>query len=126
MSDTIWTVYLLVSGRRTYIGATTNLDRRLRQHNGEIRGGARSTRGRQWIVACYIAGFPNRSEAYRWEKLLKSRCRGFTQRYEAFRELGFYGKCPMRNARSRVYMLPENHNLYFVMTMAQGEIADEY
>ena len=38
-------VYLLQasSGRATYVGATTNLDRRLRQHNKEIVGGATAT-----------------------------------------------------------------------------------
>ena len=29
---------------RTYVGITNNSKRRLRQHNGEIKGGARSTR----------------------------------------------------------------------------------
>ena len=40
--------YILQSedGRRTYNGYTTNFVRRLRQHNGDIQGGARSTRGR--------------------------------------------------------------------------------
>jgi len=31
---------------RTYNGYTVNLDRRLRQHNGIIKGGARATHGR--------------------------------------------------------------------------------
>ena len=39
-----WTVYLLAAAKRTYVGITTDLRRRLDQHNGERRGGARSTR----------------------------------------------------------------------------------
>ena len=35
--------YLLVNQTRTYNGYTTQLKRRLRQHNGELRGGARAT-----------------------------------------------------------------------------------
>jgi putative endonuclease len=45
-------VYILgaVSGARalTYVGWTTDLSRRLKQHNGGI--GACSTRGRQWVL----------------------------------------------------------------------------
>ena len=45
-------VYVLGSRRgndcRTYVGWTTNLDRRLRQHNAGK--GAKSTRGREWIL----------------------------------------------------------------------------
>lgn len=48
-----WWVYVLHSESTglTYTGATTNLTRRMRQHNGELIGGARFTfRGRPWRV----------------------------------------------------------------------------
>ena len=35
--------YIIASGNRTYNGYTNNLTRRLRQHNREIKGGARAT-----------------------------------------------------------------------------------
>ncbi len=45
-------VYVLGSmgkgGVRTYVGWTTDLDRRLQQHNTGV--GARSTRGRAWLL----------------------------------------------------------------------------
>ena len=44
------------SSGRTYTGITTDLSRRLRQHNGELRGGARATRhGGPWHVLCTVA-----------------------------------------------------------------------
>ena len=36
--------YILYSGNRTYVGYTVNPARRIRQHNGLIKGGARATR----------------------------------------------------------------------------------
>ena len=63
-------VYLLASmtTRRTYIGYTCNLTRRLRQHNGEIQGGAKYTRyGRPWKMICYVAGFPDNVTALQFE-----------------------------------------------------------
>lgn len=43
---------------RTYVGITNNRYRRLRQHNGELTGGARATRGnRPWRMAAYVEGF---------------------------------------------------------------------
>jgi structure-specific endonuclease subunit SLX1 len=72
-------VYLLLSSdNSTYVGATIDLDRRLRQHNKEIKGGAYQTgskveKGETWIRACHIEGFPDWQAAlqfeWRWKQL---------------------------------------------------------
>ncbi|XP_020099566.1 structure-specific endonuclease subunit slx1 isoform X1 [Ananas comosus] len=70
-----WCVYLILSSRlnRSYVGVTTNFVRRLKQHNGEIKGGAKAaSAGRPWSLACIIRGFVDRSEACRFESLWKS------------------------------------------------------
>lgn len=69
-----WRVYVLYSERltRTYVGITTDLDRRLAQHNGERSGGARATRaGRPWAVATHYGPYETRSEATRIERRVK-------------------------------------------------------
>lgn len=58
-----WYVYCLQStAGNTYIGATTDPERRLRQHNCELVGGARATRakvsaGQAWSLYCYVGTF---------------------------------------------------------------------
>ncbi len=71
--------YLLYTEcNQTYIGATNDPDRRLRQHNREISGGARATsirvsQGLYWKRACYIQGIPEWRSAlqieWRWKQL---------------------------------------------------------
>ena len=53
----------------TYIGVTSDLVRRLRQHNGEIRGGAKYTirHAAGWEVMLVIGGFESRKEALKFE-----------------------------------------------------------
>jgi predicted GIY-YIG superfamily endonuclease len=72
-------VYLLFcdNGRRTYIGATNDVDRRLRQHNRELSGGARSTHGKSWTRACYIGGFPDWNAALQFEWMWKWKSRNY-------------------------------------------------
>lgn len=71
-------VYLLQSSDgATYVGATVNLDRRLRQHNKEIKGGATATgirvaRGESWQRICYVQGFPTWQAALQFEWRFKS------------------------------------------------------
>lgn|GEM_PF-828032 len=61
----------IVTGR-IYIGYTVDFDRRLRQHNGEIVGGAKKTqKGRPWIPVCLIKGFYEKSSAMRFEYRLQ-------------------------------------------------------
>ncbi|MDA0305853.1 MAG: GIY-YIG nuclease family protein [Proteobacteria bacterium] len=73
-------VYVLGSegkgGTRTYVGWTTDLQRRLAQHNAGT--GARSTRGRQWVLL-YAERYANRGEAMSREWQIK-RDRGFRKR----------------------------------------------
>ena len=68
-------VYLLLATPfrdATYVGATVDLDRRLRQHNKEIKGGAHATgikvaQGCTWIRAAHISGFPDWQAALQFE-----------------------------------------------------------
>jgi predicted GIY-YIG superfamily endonuclease len=48
--------YILYSttSNRTYVGYTVDPRRRLRQHNGLISGGAKSTRNNQWDILTVI------------------------------------------------------------------------
>ena len=73
------TCYILRSSvsNRVYIGYTVNFKRRLRQHNGEIVGGAKKTRkGRPWYPICFIKGFYESSAALRFEyRLQHPKCR---------------------------------------------------
>lgn len=57
-----------MASRHTYVGITNNLPRRLRQHNGELTGGAKYTRGRRpWAVAGFVSGFQSHQEALMFE-----------------------------------------------------------
>jgi structure-specific endonuclease subunit SLX1 len=72
-------VYLLVSTNgNTYVGATVDLNRRLRQHNKEIKGGAHATgmkvaQGETWTRAAHVSGFPDWQATlqfeWRWKHL---------------------------------------------------------
>ena len=72
-------VYLLVSTYgNTYVGATVDLERRLRQHNKEIKGGAHATgikvaQGEVWTRAAHVSEFPDWQAAlqfeWRWKHL---------------------------------------------------------
>ena len=73
-----WKCYLLVtlspeSKQKTYVGVTPDLDRRLRQHNGEMSGGAAATRGHRWERICHVRGFPDIRAAlqfeWRWKQI---------------------------------------------------------
>ena len=67
-----WQVYLLQCSDDTlYSGVTTDLDRRLRQHNGEIVGGARYTQGRRPVAVMWSVSCDSRSDAQQREAALR-------------------------------------------------------
>lgn len=93
-------VYLLESSDgATYVGATVDVDRRLRQHNKEIKGGAHATgsrvaKGEIWSRICYVEGFPDWTAAlqfeWRWKQLsrkLPAKMNPLERRMQALKEL---------------------------------------
>jgi len=63
----MWYCYLLKSDNKTYVGATIDPDRRLRQHNGELSGGARSTKNYIWTRHCLVGIFNNQHDCLSFE-----------------------------------------------------------
>jgi predicted GIY-YIG superfamily endonuclease len=86
----MWWVYVLQSeqprwsrGKKRpgffYVGSTTDPARRLREHNGVIKGGGRYTsKHRPWKPRALFGPYTNRSEGFRAEKALK-RKRGWSR-----------------------------------------------
>ena len=71
-----FTLYLLKNTRNkyTYLGVTNNSEKRIKQHNGKIKGGAKYTRAfkrkGEWIYHLKITKL-TKSEAYSMESLTK-------------------------------------------------------
>jgi len=93
-------VYLLVSTNgNTYVGATVDLNRRLRQHNKEIKGGAHATgikvaQGETWTRAAHVSGFPDWQATlqfeWRWKHLSRKyplKMNPLERRLKALKEL---------------------------------------
>ncbi|WP_019894937.1 GIY-YIG nuclease family protein [Hydrogenovibrio halophilus] len=71
-TNTDWQVYLLRCADNTlYCGITNNLPRRLRQHNGEMNGGAKYTQGRRPCQLAYCEHHPDKSQALKREQQIK-------------------------------------------------------
>lgn len=74
---------LYTDAGQTYIGATVDVERRLRQHNKEIKGGAVATgirvaQGATWNLACYIPVPEWRTALqieWRWKQLGRTKCK---------------------------------------------------
>lgn len=74
----MWYCYILRNTdekykRRTYNGSTNNLKRRIRQHNEEIKGGARATKGKggKWEYCAILYGFHDHINALSCEWRIK-------------------------------------------------------
>ena len=70
--DGSWQVYLLRCADGTlYTGVSRDLPRRLKQHNGELAGGARYTRGRRPVALLWAERCESRSEAQSREAAIR-------------------------------------------------------
>ena len=68
----MYLVYLLKCDNFSYVGMTNDIFKRLRQHNGEIKGGAKYTSKRkEWYPVMIIDGFQNMKSAMQCEWRLK-------------------------------------------------------
>lgn len=70
--------YALENGRtnKSYTGQTNNFERRIRQHNGELKGGARythSVQGGQWTPIYRVCGFQTLRAVLQYEIAAKRR-----------------------------------------------------
>lgn len=67
-----WQVYLLqCSDGSYYCGITNNMKRRIRQHNGELKGGAAYTRSRRPVFLLAALSMENRQQALSAEIAIK-------------------------------------------------------
>ncbi|MFN3544646.1 MAG: GIY-YIG nuclease family protein [Thiobacillus sp.] len=72
MKAPTWWVYMLRCADGTvYTGITTDVDRRLAEHNGERGAGARYTRSRRPVRLAYFEAAADRAAALRREALIK-------------------------------------------------------
>lgn len=72
MAEKKWQVYLLRCADDTlYCGVSNDLPRRLRQHNGEIKGGAKYTQNRRPCEVVYAEYCESKSAAMQREYQIK-------------------------------------------------------
>ncbi len=70
--NTPWWVYMVETRKGfLYTGVTTDLERRLRQHRGELKGGAKYFRSDPAVAIRYRRRFKDRSLAQQCEAKLK-------------------------------------------------------
>lgn len=75
-----WNVYILECSDSTlYVGVTTDVDRRINEHNTCNHKGAKYTRSRRPVKLAYSEPQPTRSEACKREASLKKLTRAQKQ-----------------------------------------------
>ncbi len=68
----MWYVYIVRCADNTlYTGVTTDIARRLREHNGQRKQGAKYTLAKRPVRVVYLESVPTRSTALRRESAIK-------------------------------------------------------
>lgn len=76
--DNNYLIYLLENNvnKKTYVGITNNLERRIKQHNNILKGGAKYTTAfkgiGEWVIIGYVDSL-TKSEASSYEVLIKNK-----------------------------------------------------
>ena len=71
--ESSWFVYILrCADNSLYTGITIDVDKRLNEHNGITKNGAKYTQGRRPVKLAYIEAIESRSEACKRESMIKS------------------------------------------------------
>ena len=85
MSSTLWHLYLIrTTSGMLYTGITTDVQRRLEQH--QRGGGAKSLRGKGPLTLVFQRPAGDRSRVLRWEYRVKQLSRGQKERFVALQE----------------------------------------
>ena len=90
----MYLVYLLKCENYSYVGMTNDIFKRIRQHNGEITGGARYTSKRkEWYPVLIIDGFSDMRSAMQCEWRLKRGKKGVLGRIKYLNDFLMNNEC---------------------------------
>jgi putative endonuclease len=90
----MYLVYLLKCENYSYVGMTNDIFKRIRQHNGEIVGGAKYTSKRKgWYPVLIIDGFSDMRSAMQCEWRLKRGKKGVTGRIKYLNDFLMNNEC---------------------------------
>jgi predicted GIY-YIG superfamily endonuclease len=96
-----------------YIGYTNNLFRRIRQHNHEIKGGAKATRGYKWSYCCIITHFKTNIDGLQIEWRLKHN----TKKYNIIDKINGFFKYVDLNYRPSPNSLRLKYKLFMYINL---------
>ena len=106
-----WKVYLIYNKNWSYVGATPDIEKRIRKHNQELSGGAKYTKskGPGWKYICYISGFQNKIDAlmfeWAWKHMAPRKLTGIYGRIYKLENLLFKPKWTTKSPPSHNYHL---------------------
>ena len=100
-----------------YIGYTNNPTRRIRQHNQEITGGAKATKGYKWKYVGLISNIIDNIEGLRIEWRLKhaTKKRGISNKIESFLEYLEYNN-GIHEIMNHILLMSIHPDLYELLT----------
>ena len=101
-----WSLYLLTNtdNNKTYLGVTVDINRRIKQHNGILSGGAKYTTSNigkgEWILHAIVNNL-DKSKALSYERIIKNKRRKGR------------GKTPLERRIYLMNLVVKDHNIEF-------------